>query len=163
MGHAILRKNLVRDVESASIPQFLDESVDDVSGWLHWRAPRLANSILYAGPLVADKSRHCYGIITRNIKRRPLFTVSLSRVRTTPTEKERLYESRQVYRHGRACRHHLRCREECRGQAADGVRAGNQGSHDCGVRSRTAWHSLTCWAQSAGIMAVTDIDRKRTT
>src|SRR5215472_12720368 len=47
MGHTMLRKNLVRNVESASIPQFLNESFDDVLGWLHWRVPRLANSILY--------------------------------------------------------------------------------------------------------------------
>src|SRR5215470_19123843 len=78
--------------------------------------------------------------ITRNIKRRPLFTVSLSR-RNSLTEKERLYESREVYRHGRACRHHFRCGEECGGQAAHGMRAGNQSSHDSGVHSRTAWNA----------------------
>src|SRR6201987_803487 len=39
MGHAILRKNLVRDVEPATIPQLLDESLDYVLCWLHSRAP----------------------------------------------------------------------------------------------------------------------------
>src|SRR6266481_840149 len=39
MGHAILRKDLVRKVESASVPQFLNESFDDVFCWLHSRAP----------------------------------------------------------------------------------------------------------------------------
>src|SRR5215470_5523185 len=51
------------------------------------------------------------------------------------------YESREVYRHGRSSSHHFRCREECGGQAAHGMRAGNQGSHDSGVHSRTAWNS----------------------
>jgi hypothetical protein len=39
MGHAILRKDLVRNFESASIPQFLNESFDDVFCWLHSPAP----------------------------------------------------------------------------------------------------------------------------
>src|SRR5215472_5206489 len=65
----------------------------------------------------------------------------MSRQNTTPTEKERLYESRKVYRHGRSCCHHFRCGEECRGQSAHGMRAGNQGSDDSGVHSRTAWNS----------------------
>src|SRR5215472_3001626 len=55
MGHTMLRKNLVRNVESASIPQFLNESFDDVLGWLHWRVPRLANSILYVCQLVINQ------------------------------------------------------------------------------------------------------------
>src|SRR5215471_21349605 len=84
--------------------------------------------------------------ITRNIKRRPLFAVSLSR-RNSLTEKERLYESREVYRDGRACRHHFRCGEECGGPAAHGMRAGNQSSHDSGVHSRTAWNAGVDLAQ----------------
>src|SRR5947208_865482 len=36
---------------------------------------------------------------------------------------------------------HLRCGEECSGQAAHGKRAGNQGRHDSGVHSRIAWNS----------------------
>jgi len=32
----------------------------------------------------------------------PTFAVSCESLKTTPTEKERLYESREVYRHGRS-------------------------------------------------------------
>ena len=39
---------------------------------------------------------------TRNIKRRPLLRYVVSVWKITPTEKERLYESREVYRHGRS-------------------------------------------------------------
>lgn len=35
MGHAVNRKNLVRNVEPASIPKFLNESSDDVFVWLN--------------------------------------------------------------------------------------------------------------------------------
>ena len=40
----------------------------------------------------------------------------MSRQNTTLTEKERLYESREVYRDGRACCHHFRCRENAEGK-----------------------------------------------
>ena len=43
MGHAILGKDLVRNVESASIPQFLNESFDDVFSWLHIAGPLIEN------------------------------------------------------------------------------------------------------------------------
>lgn len=53
MGNTILRKNLVSDFEPATIPQLINESCDDLFGWVHggtftfefnriWQACRLA-------------------------------------------------------------------------------------------------------------------------
>jgi len=50
MGHAILRKDLVRNIESASIPQFLNESFDDVFCWLHSLAPYSNLNVVGSAP-----------------------------------------------------------------------------------------------------------------
>src|SRR5436305_3012650 len=63
--------------------------------------------------------------ISRNIKRRPLLRYGVSGCNTTLTEKERLYESREVYRYGHSSGHHFRCRNGCERQADHGMPAGN--------------------------------------
>ena len=37
MGHTILEKSFVRNVEPATIPQFANESLDDLFGCVHCR------------------------------------------------------------------------------------------------------------------------------
>src|SRR5207248_2598247 len=66
-----------------------------------------------------------HGLPSRNIKRRPLLRYGVSGCNTTLTEKERLYESREVYRYGHSSGHHFRCRNGCERQADHGMPAGN--------------------------------------
>jgi len=71
-------------------------------------------------------------------KKAPAFAVGVSRCKTTLTEKERLNESRKVYRHGRSLGRYFRCRDGCSWQIDHGMRAGNQGIHHRRVHARTA-------------------------
>src|ERR1035437_7199979 len=46
-------------------------------------------------------------------KKAPTFAIGCDCTHRQPSEKEHLYESRKVYRHGRSSGHHLRCRDGC--------------------------------------------------
>ena len=63
MGHAILRKDLVRNIESASIPQFLNESFDDGFRLLHSQATSTPNPIVYRTVLLGEKSIALIGLV----------------------------------------------------------------------------------------------------
>src|SRR5712692_1544879 len=75
-------------------------------------------------------------------KKAPTFAVGCDCTHHQPSEKERLYESRKVYRHGRSSGHHLRRRDGCWWQADHGRLVGDQSSHDCRVRPRITWPAV---------------------
>src|SRR2546422_3102620 len=76
-------------------------------------------------------------------KKAPTFAVGCECWDRQPSEKERLYESRKVYRHGRSSGHHLGCRDGCWWQVDHGMPAGDQGVHDRRVHPRTARDSVS--------------------
>src|SRR5438067_3606402 len=85
------------------------------------------------------------GVIYRDFtqyKKAPTFAIGCECLDRQPNEKERLNESRKVYRDGRSSGHYFRCRDGCSWQVDHGMPAGDQGIHHRRVHARTAGNSV---------------------
>jgi len=94
MGHAILGKDLVRNVESASIPQFLNESVDDV--FCRFHSP---GSLSNFQSVDRRSKMSCYGDFSSTAEHTPNPGKPLS-TQTAPKDLKK-FNRQADFRHGR--------------------------------------------------------------